>query len=232
MGNLTPVIYNFNESLFQYQPVGTTNWISVPFFGSAGARGSGAGVSTVSAVDSSEVRHPNRAAGPRFSVSLSSYAPTHRAAIELTRYANSGTWVGFRFLTAPEVLIVPNAFTVTVASGLVTGVSGAGAPTIDRIGRGHSFKKSGSYYTIERFGDNLNIDGDLTAIHFFPSGLTAGSVELVKPRCIRGPFLGIIGGAGDFGGEADGVLESDFTVTAAGPIPPWRAVNLTNVSSD
>ena len=231
MGNRTPVLYNFNQSLLQYQPVGTTNWVSVPFFGSAGAAGSGVGLGAVSAVDSDTVQHPTRPRGPRFNINLASYAPTHRANHQLTQYANAGTWVGFRFLTAPEVEVAAS-FNVTVSGGIVTAVSGATAPSLETMGRGHAFKKGSQYYTIERFGDDLNEDGALNTIHFFPSGLTSGAVILVKPRCIRGPFLGIVNGAGDFGGEANGVLESDFTVTAAGPIPPWRPVNLTNVSSD
>ena len=177
MGNMTPVLYNFDDSRLEYESKDTDGlWIQVPYFTDLSTSGGEATPSEVPFSDGTKAGQvPGTPSARSMAISLGSLPPTHRAVAELNAYEAAKQVVNCRFRTSPENEVFPSGPTgnqlqaAIATTGIVTlSLVNTGSlddkkfPNLEQLGRGHAVKMGtaiGNYHSIYQFGDNPLIDG-------------------------------------------------------------------------
>lgn len=247
MGNLTPVLFNFDRTVLEYSPDNGVTWIGVPYFTSIAMSGGGVDTTDVAFVDVETAQVVGQPGGHSFAISVGSLAPTHRAVVELNAALAAGTKYSWRITLPTEGAVFTGAAAAMAEIAADTGeVTLTGdKPNIANIGRGHVLLIVGdtagtspnltqNVRTISHFGTgtapNIQIQGGIDDMVVYPapptgSPVSAGRYKIVRPQVRRGPFVAALdGGIRNFNGAAGGQLTTEFTLTPEITPPDWAAI--------
>ena len=249
MGNMTPVLYNFDNSRLEYLSQDTDElWIAVPYFTDLSTSG---GEATPSEVPFSDGTKPGQVPGTpsarSMAISLGSLPPAHRAVTELNAYESAKTVIRCRFRTSPENEVFSSGPTgnqlqaAIATTGIVTltlvntgSLDDKDFPSLSLLGRGHAVKIGTARYPIYQFGTEPLVDGTtgirtgttpnwVSEIYVWPkpaAAVTVDAASIVKPRLER-EFFATVSGMGNFAGGPGAQLTSGLTLNPTSDFGPW-----------